>query len=124
MDNAIVVIRQLIELCRRYDPDFDQPRSYEPFRLSLDCVPEAELDIIAREFGANISRPVNFAVGYESCPTVQPYAHVRIGSLSLSLCSKLRKATAAEIDAEVAGIKEKIATCCAASPPDFQQSAT
>ncbi len=125
MNTALSVIRQLIELCRGYDPDFDRQCYYEgPFRLTLEGVPESELAVIAAEFGASVLRSVSFAGDHNSCPTVQPNAYVRVGALSIALFSKTRGATAAEVDTAVASIKRKIAACCLSATDGLATTST
>jgi hypothetical protein len=119
MTKIVPVIRQLIEVCRGYDPGFHSASAYyaELCRLSLDCVPEEELEHIAEEFGTKVHRPIDFSVGYDACPTVRPSAYIRVGRLTVSLLATVRKATPGEIAESVANINEKVKTCC--RPTDF-----
>jgi hypothetical protein len=112
--DAINTIRQLADVCRRYDPDFDKdPFIYRPdaFRLSLEGVPESEVEAIATAFGATMRRAVDFSVGFGGCPTVRPSAHIHIGRLTVFLLSPIRKATPAEVDDAMAEIKKTVERC-------------
>lgn len=93
------LIDDLIVLCRRFDPAFDERApsySASPFRLSLDGVPEADIERVAAEFGRAVSRPLDFAVG-SGTPNVHASVFVSIGSLSVFLCAKRRPPTPAEL---------------------------
>jgi hypothetical protein len=112
--NAITTIRQLADICRRYDPDFDKDEFlYRPdaFKLSLEGVPEAEVEAIAAAFGATLRRAVDFSVGFGGCPTVRPSAHIHIGRLTVFLLAPIRRATPAEIEDTMDEIRKKVESC-------------
>jgi hypothetical protein len=110
MTRAIAAIHDLVEVCRGYDPGFDSAPAFgsDLFRLSLECVPEEEIEGIAAEFGAKVHRPVDFSVEYGDHPTLRPSAHFRIGRLTIFLWAKTRKAAPDEIADAAAHINRKV----------------
>jgi len=110
-DDLLNFIRQFVDVCKRYDPTFDQQApSYgggNPFQLSLHGVPEEEIERVAKELGQPMSRPIDFGYG-TSPPTAYASCFITTGSLSVFLCSKRRPATHAEIDAAMSDIRRRV----------------
>jgi hypothetical protein len=109
--DILQLIDQLASVCKRYDPDFaHRVTSYagSPFRLSLDGVPESELERVAEAFGRPVTKPLDLELG-AGLPTIHASSFIPIGSLSIFLWSKRRPATRAEIEAALADINRRTA---------------
>lgn len=106
-DDLVHLIHQLVRLCKRYD---ERASSYlaDPFRLSLDGLPEADLARVSAAFGRPAAIPVDFGYG-DGPPMIHASCFIPIGSLTVYLCSKRRRATRAEIDTAVADVHRSAA---------------
>jgi hypothetical protein len=110
-DDLVHVIRQLVTVCKRYDPWFDHSASSysgSRFRLSLNGIPEADLERVAEALSHLVTKPIDFESG-GGRPTIQGSCFIPIGGLTIFLCSKRRPATRAEIDAAMADIHRRAA---------------
>lgn len=85
-----------------------------PVELRFDTLSDEDLDALAHEHGGQVTRDVHFNTNSTSCPCVFPYLSIYLsdGKGRITASGKMRQATAAEIDAHVAKIKEKIEHCC------------
>lgn len=110
-NDLVQLIHQLVGLCKQYDPSFDQGASSytgSPFRLSLDGLPEADLERVSEALGHQTTKPIDFGYG-SGPPTIYASCFIPIGSLTIYLCSKRRPATRTEIDAAVADAHRRAA---------------
>jgi hypothetical protein len=116
-DGLVRVIQQLVALCRRYDPRFEQSAALyaeSALRLSLDNVPEGEIDRVAGRFGHPVQRPIDFGCA-GAAPTTYTCCYFLVGRLTIYLCSKRRPATAAEIEAPAADAHQRAALAASRS---------